>query len=209
MTTTKVSNGPSLECDRCHVCDSLEKALGEIHAAISPFVPEGVLVHTATWLAEQLSELQAMRGGRNPDNLISERDEWKRRAEVAEAKACSCGCNAMREGPTHMSGAVMALMAAAEWEDYSGHQTPPVADDEDRARFLRDPDVFSGRRGAFGDMLDAMAAAKASDSVTVNGVTFRAMRSSRPADEQGPGIKAVRPDNSVAHLDEDLLCEDV
>ncbi len=26
--------------------------------------------------------------------------------------------------------------------------------------------------------------------------------------EMGPGIASVRPDNSVAHLDEDLLCED-
>lgn len=41
--------------------------------------------------------------------MVRDRDEWRRRAEAAEAKACPCGCNAMREGPTHMSGAAMAL----------------------------------------------------------------------------------------------------
>lgn len=153
MTTTKVSNGPSLECDKCHVL-TYSRADGLC----------------ATCCYESTRELRATEAAASlTDEQL--RAEMHRRAEAAEAKACLCGCNAMREGPTHMSGAAMALMSPALW---------PFAE-------------YFAALGNERPRFEAFDALKAEHAKSL---------------ESGHGIEAVRPDNSVAHLDEDLLADD-
>lgn len=149
------------EADRAIV--SHREALEEIHVAITPFVPAHEVIATAPWLAERLAELKRLKCEIDHAHLTlrSERDEWKRRAEAAEAhladpKRCirieTPAGDLVPLGSIQKCGRLDLLVTRVDGEGLPG---------------------FDSRE--FGD---------------------------------GIAGRNLKPDNSVAHLDEDLLCED-
>lgn len=113
--------------------------------------------------------------------ITAERDEWRRRAEMYQSRMD------------------MLEMKLGEAQDGG------IADDVLRAEYVR---RFGPESDAYGEMRSRALAEERhprTDASFDYGSFYRALMRSA---ESGPGLAAKKPDNSIAWLDEDLLCED-
>lgn len=142
------------------------------------FAPIGSTVNISDFDDDALRAECERRWGLNAGpyrELAAERDEWKRRAEAAEAVIT-------RQTRPGTIGEVWARYERGE------------IDTAEMLAKTGAPNLW-GYRSWRSEQKPACSAEQS-------------LRSMMFSQETRPGIAATKPDNSIAHLDEDLLCED-